>query len=1218
MAITLGQFVQNLVRSGLFSADELSAFEESLPPEKRPKDAQGLARELVQAKRLTKYQAAAVYQGRTRGLVFGEYVVLDKIGAGGMGQVLKARHRTMERIVALKVLAQRAMASPEAVDRFRREVKAAAKLEHPNIVIAHDAGEADGIHFLVMQYVDGQDLAAIVKQRGPLPVAEAVDYTIQAAKGLEYAHTQGVIHRDIKPGNLLLSREGTVKILDMGLARVGEDGGAMDATGAERLTETGQVMGTCDYMAPEQAEDTHAADHRADIYSLGCTLYRLLTAKPPYSGKTTIQLLLAHREAPIPSLSAARPDAPRELEAVFQKMMTKQPADRYQSMTEVIADLEACQRRDEASAPSSALQAAESSTDSKLTAFFQSLAQGGAATKRKAAAVAEETIRRRPEQETGVAAQEESPPARARRKTLILAGVGGAVGFLLILVVLVSWVGRKGARPEGEREVAKAPVRVAEPKEEPAALTETTRTHLILQWEESLGDDASLEIDDEVREIAALVDRASPNRLKVPLEAGPHKVWITRRGSEPFEETVTIVEGEDLVLRPVWREPPGAVEAAEGERAAGPPEAEAQADSGLVEQVPAPEPSAMVDQTPPGPAEEAPTAPPEQQAATEPPGVSEAERQRIAELEAKERRYAEALSPAEKLVAAWDFRGAMEALEEIDFDEQDLTARLAARRDEVKRLADLKGRMIRKINTADPPLDKRALWLRGASGDLVQADEEAITAKLKTEKAETHRWKDLSQESVERFVKLVVDPARADDWVAAGLLALVSNDASLAEKHFEQARSLGIDIAPYLDPLAAAAFAEVNALLEKKEYGEADAVLKNMEAKYAATPWFGSNKPALEAARTEIRVGIREAAAEELYAEAAKLFGARELFDLKPVVDQLKADYAKTAAVTDAGRKPSFAEMELAVAELGTRLTVRLDGNGDFKSIQEAIEAAPPNSLIEIQDNGPYNEKLEIPTGKQGLTLRGKDGCWPIITSAGPRRDFARLLTVVAPRITVEQLVLAHWTPAGDHPVCLSVGQGATPFRLRSCILFGKDIHCFSNGGGSELENCVIAGGGSVQGPIVVTDSLWLGSPSYFFGGSRLENVLISRGFGPGQGCELYSCTIPGPLKLTGEASLVRDSIVRSVETGKADARIEQSDIYGNVPFIDLAKPGEGCFGADPQFVDPRNLDFRLMPTSPCRKKASDGGDLGCRYTPKMLEMLALAFRLRQQGVIKF
>ena len=341
MEVVLSQFVKSLTKSGLMTSQQVEAFIEKLPPEKKPEDGKTLAQELVRHKKLTKFQAQAVYQGKTKGLTLGDYVVLDRIGQGGMGQVFKARHKVMKRVVALKTLPAAATNSERAVQRFHREVEVAARLSHPNIVTAHDAGESHGLHYLVMEHVDGDDLATVVKQRGRLTVKTVIDYILQAAKGLEYAHKQKVIHRDIKPSNLLLDREGTVKVLDMGLARLNQTMGP-DQSEQETLTGTGQVMGTIDFMPPEQAENTKQADERSDIYSLGCTLYYLLTGEAIYHGDTTVMKILAHRETEIPSLRRELPEVSEQLDAIYQKMVAKKPDDRYGSMAEVIAELEKC------------------------------------------------------------------------------------------------------------------------------------------------------------------------------------------------------------------------------------------------------------------------------------------------------------------------------------------------------------------------------------------------------------------------------------------------------------------------------------------------------------------------------------------------------------------------------------------------------------------------------------------------------------------------------------------------------------------------------------------------------------------------------------------------------------------------------------------------------------------------------------------------------------
>lgn len=335
---TIEDFLEVVRKSNQVDPGRLEAYLEqhrkgdTLPPE--PKKFAAL---LVREGLLTNFQAEQFLQGKYRGFNLGGYRILERLGSGGTGTVYLAEHEVMKRMVALKVLPPSVSSEQAILERFRREAQAAAALDHPNIVRAYDFRQEGQLHFLVMEYVNGPSLEQVLQSHGPLSVPVACEYIRQAALGLQHAHEAGLVHRDIKPGNLLVDPTGMVKILDMGLARFTPEG-------QESLTkkfDENTVMGTADYLAPEQALNLHHVDSRADIYSLGATLYALLAGEPPFASGTVTQKLLWHQMRDPTPLHERRSDVPEEVELIVATMMAKDIQQRYQSAAEVAEVLSA-------------------------------------------------------------------------------------------------------------------------------------------------------------------------------------------------------------------------------------------------------------------------------------------------------------------------------------------------------------------------------------------------------------------------------------------------------------------------------------------------------------------------------------------------------------------------------------------------------------------------------------------------------------------------------------------------------------------------------------------------------------------------------------------------------------------------------------------------------------------------------------------------------------
>lgn len=363
--LSLDAFLKIAAQSGLIDesklANELAAAREEKLPLDRPED---VADRLVAKGLLTEWQCRKLLQGKHKGFFLGKYQLLSLLGKGGMSSVYLAEHTLMRRKCAVKVLPSKRINDSSYLGRFHREAQAVASLDHPNIVRAYDVDKESergtDIHFLVMEYVDGKNLQEIVRETGVYNYVDAADCIRQSALGLAHAHKANMVHRDVKPGNLLVDTTGVVKLLDLGLARFFGDDGEQSLT----VAHDEKVLGTADYLAPEQALDSHTVDSRADIYGLGCTLYFMLTGHPPFTDGTLAQRLLSHQTKAPPSVLVDRPDIPKSLLDILEKMMEKKPEDRYQTARDV-AEVMATWLRDNAS-PEWKLKHPGASADSEI------------------------------------------------------------------------------------------------------------------------------------------------------------------------------------------------------------------------------------------------------------------------------------------------------------------------------------------------------------------------------------------------------------------------------------------------------------------------------------------------------------------------------------------------------------------------------------------------------------------------------------------------------------------------------------------------------------------------------------------------------------------------------------------------------------------------------------------------------------------------------------
>ncbi len=461
---TAAEFLDLVHKSGIHAPGKLEAALREL--DELPDDPNRAAVMLVKNGLLTQFQAKLLLAGKFRGFRFGPYVIRSPLGRGGMGAVYLGEHETLNRPAAIKVLSAGDANRRVAVERFQREARAAAALDHPNIVRIFDVGQQGDVYYLAMEFVDGQTLEQIVRTSGALSCSRAMEYVAQAAAGLQHAFEKGFVHRDIKPDNLMLTRDGTIKILDMGLAR-----SSADADKVTEMLDSGAVVGTADFIAPEQAMSA-AVDIRADIYSLGATFFALLTGKPPFTG-TTAQKLLQHQVKPAPSLSGIDKTFPPGLAEVVAKTLAKRPEDRYQTPAHLIAALTPWLN------PTGKLVAGLSSTgpDGRESAMeaVTAIVTGASSTTSMAS--------KRPQ--IGLAPKRSARPLGRKGKLAVAA----TVGVLLIAGLVAAFAGGRGESPatgagnakanKPQAPAAAAPAAAPAPTPAPAPQAEPASSHRV-------------------------------------------------------------------------------------------------------------------------------------------------------------------------------------------------------------------------------------------------------------------------------------------------------------------------------------------------------------------------------------------------------------------------------------------------------------------------------------------------------------------------------------------------------------------------------------------------------------------------------------------------------------------------------------------------------------------------------------------------------------------
>jgi len=1099
------------------------------------------------------------------GLRLGDLEVVELLSESETTAVYRARDSRLNRQVAVKVLAPHKARDAAAADRFRQAALAAAAVEHPNIVHVLYAGEQQGLHYVVMELVRGESLAALLKQVGRLDPDRALDLMKQAAAGLAHAHEAGVVHGDIQPSNLLLSEAGLLKIADFSLAR---------CEASPKGPTAASTPPSAPLYFPPEAAHGRRLDARSDLYLLGATFYHLLAGHPPFEADSPEALALRHvREEP-PPLNAAAPNVPLALCHVIHHLLRRDPDERFHTARDLVAALERIEAELEAerNPPMPPVPAPPRSPWSRVLV-------GAAAVALLLAAVyvVRQFGRQRPT----------PPPAGRPGPSTAATPSSKSVG-----PPPRPDTARQAALPEASskgKPKTKAKTRPPQPPPWQKAWETATRNAASLardlRYGEALGayenlaakfDDADLHARIEAAK-AALAKQADAV-FRQAAQRAKQFAQEKRFGAARMELQVVI---ERFGL------PALAAQAAK-----------------LLADVQAQEAAAK--------------------AAAAKAAAKQAEAARRREAQ---QRLAEVLQPAEKLARQWAFAAAAQALAKAQLPEPHAAAKIAARLDEFRRLAQLKAKIIARINTATPKLRKSDVRMPGLNATLVSADDTAIVASIAGRQPERHPWTSLSSHVARNLALAAIDQTRPDHWLATGLLDVFMNDLPAAEKDFAKARSLGAEVGPYVGPLAEAALARAEDLAARADFRAAAAALDRLEANYAGAPWLAANRHRLAAARARVKLGLAEALANDLLARADKALKAHEPFEARRLLELLERDHPTSLAVTDAARKPSFAELKAAVAGLGRFVAVRKDGTGDAASLAEALRLATPKGMVEIQDGAVYEGAVLVTDDKAGLRIRGKPGSLPVITASPAKGATGATLEVQAADVRIEDLAIVLDSAAAPTPGATALLASSGPLTLRRCIIAvgarrgmapRRRAAALNAGGGCDIAECVVVGPATLSGDARVSASMFLAG-ALRCGQGKLDgqNLLLAGSvelLGP---ADLRLCTSLGQLTLQDQPNTITDSILSHVTAAKRGTRIANCTFFASAQLGQWARADRTCSFITPQFVDPRALDFRLRPNSSGRRTASDRGGRGCRrWPPQGLRQRVLAWR--RQGKLAF